>query len=93
MVDLDPLYQPGNDHLLGLRVGFVEGVRPGQQVSHFLGDSLRGVLLLFHLGLGIFHPALRGFQLLLVLWHHGVHNADVHSVMVKSLKLLQDLPA
>ena len=30
VVDLDPLHQPGNDHVLGLCVGLVEGVRPGE---------------------------------------------------------------
>ena len=47
VVDLDPLHQPGNDHVLGLRVGLVEGVRPGQQVGHFLGGSLSGILFRF----------------------------------------------
>ena len=81
MVDLDPLHQPGNDHVLGLCVGLVESVRPGQQVGHFLGGSLSGVLFLFHLGLGLFHPALGSFQLFLVLRHHGIHDADVHGVL------------
>ena len=30
VVDLDPLHQPGNDHVLGFCVGLVEGVRPGE---------------------------------------------------------------
>ena len=81
MVDLDSLHQPGNNHVLGLRVGLVEGVRPGKQIGHFLGGSLRCVLFLFHLGFGLFHPALGGFQLFLVLRHHGVHDADVHGVL------------
>ena len=81
MVDFDPLHQPGNDHVLGLRVGLVEGVRPGKQIGHFLGGSLRCVLFLFHLGFGLFHPALGGFQLFFVLRHHGVHDADVHGVL------------
>ena len=61
VVDLDPLHQPGNDHVLSL----VEGVRPGQQVGHFLGGSLSSVLFLLHLCLGLFHPTLGCFRLFL----------------------------
>ena len=80
VVDFDPFHQPGNDHVLGLCVGLVEGVRPGQQVGNLLSGVLGGFLLLFHPGLGLFHPALSDFQLFLVLRHHGVDDADIHGV-------------
>ena len=63
VVDLDPLYQPGNDHVLGLCFGLIKGLCPGEQVCHFLSGILGGVLFLFHIGFGFLHPALRGFAL------------------------------
>ena len=47
MVDFDPLHQPGNDHVLCFRVGFVEGVCPGKQVGYFLSGVSGGFLLFF----------------------------------------------